>query len=78
MSKKILLDITGMKLFIIPTSLMNRKRQLGGNCLEWTGGTHRRSGCKRGSLREKDALIGALIMKKMAALRAIGTQFLSA
>lgn len=57
---------------------MNRKRQLGGNCLEWTGGTHRRSGCKRGSLREKDALIGALIMKKMASLRAIGTQFLSA
>ena len=35
---------------------MNRKRQLGGNCLEWTGGTHRRSGCKRGSPREKDAL----------------------
>ena len=57
---------------------MNRKRQLGGNCLEWTGGTHRRSGCKRGSLREKDALIAALITKKMAALRAIGTQFLSA
>lgn len=57
---------------------MNRKRQLGGNCLEWTGGTHRRSGCKRGSLREKDALIGALIMKKMAPLRAIGTQFSSA
>lgn len=57
---------------------MNRKRQLGGNCLEWTGGTHRRSGCKRGSLREKDQLIRALITKKMAALRAIGTQFLSA
>jgi len=44
--------------------LMNRKRQLGGNFLAWTDGTHRRSGCKRGSLREKDALIGALIMKK--------------
>lgn len=44
--------------------LMSRKRQLGGNFLAWTDGTHRRSGCKRGSLREKDALIGALIMKK--------------
>ena len=55
--------------------LMSRKRQLGGNFLAWTDGTHRRSGCKRGSLREKDALIGALIMKKkMAPLRAIGTQ----
>lgn len=54
--------------------LMNRKRQPGGNFLAWKSGTHRRSGCKRGSLREKDALIGVLIMKKRAPLRAIGTQ----